>query len=122
MSLEEADKLLKDAGLTAKTLGTEEYVTAQIPPAGQSVPGDSQVLLYFGDDPEQRYAAVPDFTGMTRQQASDAAGLLGLYILVSGNSGTEANITVTSQSVPADTQVPVGTTIQLEFADTRAAD
>ena len=122
LSLEEADKLLKDAGLTAKTLGTEEYVTAQIPPAGQSVPGDSQVLLYFGDDPEQRYAAVPDFTGMTRQQASDAAGLLGLYILVSGNSGTEANITVTSQSVPADTQVPVGTTIQLEFADTRAAD
>jgi hypothetical protein len=59
---------------------------------------------------------------MNRQQASDAAGKLGLYILVSGNSGTEANIIATAQSVAKDTQVPVGTTIRLEFADTRVAD
>ena len=59
---------------------------------------------------------------MNRQQASDAAGSVGLYVLISGNSSTQPNVTVTEQSVPKDTQVPVGTTVQLKFADTRAAD
>ena len=63
---------------------------------------------------------MPDFAGMNRQQASDAAGLLGLYILVTGNNGMEA--IVTGQSTPKDTEVPVGTTIKLEFTDTKAAD
>ena len=118
----EAQKLLKGVGLTAQIQGDGDVVTGQIPAAGQSVPGDSQVLLYFGEVPEERYTAVPDFTGMNRQQASDAAGGVGLYILVAGNSSTQPNVTVTAQSVPKDTQVPVGTTIRLEFADTHAAD
>ena len=122
LSREETQKWLKNAGLTAQTVGDGDVVTGQIPAVGQSVPGDSQILLYFGEVPEERYVAVPDFTGMNRQQASDAAGSAGLYILVSGNSDTQPSVTVTSQSVPKDTQVPVGTTIQLEFADTHAAD
>ena len=84
------------------------------------MPGNSQVLLYLGEEPENRLVAVPDFTGMTRQQASDAAGVLGLYILPTGNAAMDA--VVTAQSEPKDTQVPVGTTIKLEFTDTKAAD
>ena len=122
MTQKEAEKYLKENGLTARTEGTSETVTAQIPAAGQSVPGGSQVLLYFGEEPEQRQVTVPDFTGMNRQQASDAALALGLYILVSGNSSVEPNVTVTAQSVPKNTQVPVGTTIRLEFADTKIPD
>ena len=78
------------------------------------------MLLYMGDEPEVRMATLPDFTGMTRQQASDAAGLLGVYILVAGNDAMDA--VVTNQSEPKDTQVPVGTTIRLTFADIKAAD
>ena len=122
LSSKDAQLWLKENGLSAQCLGTEETVTGQIPAAGQSIPGNSEVLLYFGETPEGRQVAVPDFTGMNRQQASDAAGKLGLYILVSGNSGTEANIIATAQSVAKDTQVLVGTTIRLEFADTRVAD
>ena len=122
MTLREAEKYLKENGLSAKTAGMEETVTAQIPAAGQSVPGGSQVLLYFGEKPDQRQVAVPDFTGMNRQQASDAALSLGLYILVSGNSAIDPNVIVTAQSVPKNTQVPVGTTIRLEFADTKIPD
>ena len=122
LSSKDAQLWLKENGLSAQCLGTEETVTGQIPAAGQSIPGSSEVLLYFGETPEGRQVAVPDFTGMNRQQASDAAGKLGLYILVSGNSGTEANIIASAQSVAKDTQVPVGTTIRLEFADTRVAD
>ena len=120
LTLTEAQKILKEQGLSAEVIGTGETVTAQIPGAGNIVPGNSQVLLYLGQEPEIRLVTVPDFTGMTRQQASDAAGVLGLYILVTGNSSLDA--VVTAQSHEKDTQVPVGTTIKLEFTDTKAAD
>ena len=120
LTLKEAEKQVKSLGLTCQTVGTGETVSAQIPMAGQIVPGNSQVLLYLGEIPEERTVAVPDFIGMTRQQASDAAGLLGLHILVTGNDAAGAVVTAQSQS--KDTQVPVGTTIKLEFADIKAAD
>ena len=120
LTLKEAEEQLKALGLTAQTVGSGDTVTAQIPAPGCIVPGNSQVLLYMGDVPEERTVAVPDFTGMTRQQASDAAGLLGLHILVAGNRDMQA--VVTAQSQPKDTQVPVGTTITLQFADLKAPD
>ena len=120
LSLKEAQTLLKSQGITAEIIGTGDTVTAQLPTPGNVVPGNSQLLLYFGEPPDTRMVAVPDFTGMTRGQASDAAGKLGLYILVSGNDSLSA--VVTAQNYVINTQVPVGTTIKLEFADTKAAD
>ena len=65
---------------------------------------------------------VPDFVGMTRQQASDSAGLLGLYILVKGNNAVSPEVTARSQSVPAGSRVGTGTTITLEFANIQSAN
>ena len=118
----EAESKLKGIGLTAEFSGSGETVTGQIPSPGQSVPGGSQILLYLGEEPEQRTVQVPDFTGMHRQQASDAAGKLGLYILVTGNQEVSPKVTVTAQNYPKDTSVPVGTTITLEFTDITAKD
>ena len=118
----DAERKLKGNGLTAKLLGDGETVTGQIPAAGQTVPGGSQVLLYLGQEVPERTVAVPDFTGMNRQQASDAAGALGLYILVTGNGSVSPGVTVSAQSVAKETLVPVGTTITLEFTDTTARD
>ena len=118
----EAERKLKSAGLKAKFSGTGETVTGQIPAPGQTVPGGSEILVYLGQPPEERTVAVPDFSGMNRQQASDAAGQLGLYILVTGNADLSPSVTVTAQSVRKDTQVPAGTTITLEFTDTTARD
>ena len=122
LTAEQAQKLLKEQGLTATAVGGGEAVTAQIPAPGECVPGDSQVILYFGEDPAERLVTVPDFTGMNRQQASDTAGSLGLYILVCGNDSLSYDVVVTAQSEAKDTQVPVGTTIRLEFADIGAHD
>ena len=122
MTSGEAAKVLRTQGITAKFVGTGETVTAQIPAAGQTVPGGSQVLLYLGEEAPEILAEVPDFTGMNRQQASDAAGALGLYILVTGNSEISTAVTVTAQSVAAGTTVPTGTTIILTFTDTSARD
>ena len=117
---EEAEKRL--TGLNVKFSGTGETVTDQIPGPGETVPGGSQVLLCLGENAPEEQVAVPDFTGMNRQQASDTAGLLGLYILVTGNTDISPAVTVTAQSEPAQTLIPRGTTITLEFTDTAAAD
>ncbi|MBP3478161.1 MAG: PASTA domain-containing protein [Oscillospiraceae bacterium] len=122
MTAKEAQKVLEEQTLTAVLSGSGETVTAQIPAAGQSLPGGSQVLLYLGEEPSEAMVTVPDFLGMTRQQASDAAGALGLYILPKGNLDISPGVTATIQSVAAGTQVSPGTTIQLEFTDTKAAD
>ena len=118
----DAASKLKRMGLTAQFVGTGETVTAQIPEPGQVVPGGSQVLLYLGQTPAEETVEVPDFAGMNRQQASDAAGKLGLYVLVTGNDEVSMQVIVTAQSVPKGEKVPVGTTITLEFTDTAARD
>lgn len=117
----EVKALLKEQGLTALIQGDGDTVTGQIPSPGQTVPGDSQVILYFGQEATQRKVEVPDFTGMNRQQAADAAGAAGLYILVKGNDALESYVIVTAQSVPKNTEVDEGTTIELTFTDTRTS-
>ena len=118
----DAVRKLEESGFKAKLQGTGETVREQIPSPGQRIPGGSEVLLSLGEGQEQRMVKVPDFTGMHRQQAAEAAGELGLYFLVSGNGELSPQVTVISQSVPKDTEVPVGTTITLEFTDRLARD
>ena len=122
LSPKDAEKLLKSQSLTARTIGIGEMVTGQIPAVGQTVPGMSEVLLYLGEKVPETMVEVPDFSGMNRAQATEAAGELGLYILATGSSETSPNIVATRQDIPAGTQVPSGTTIQLQFTDTGARD
>ena len=122
MTVTEVQKILKKQSISAKIVGSGNTITGQLPAAGELVPGGSEILLYCGEESEPRMVTVPDFKGMTRQQASDLAGSLGLYILVSGNDGISPKITVTEQSIPPGETVSVGTTIQLEFADLSVSD
>ena len=97
-------------------------MTAQIPAPGEAVPGGSQVLLYLGEMPEQTLVKVPDFSGMNRAQATDAAGKLGLFILASGNTEISPHVTVAAQDIPSGTEVPLGSTITLHFTDNTSRD
>ena len=118
----EAEKRLKKQNLSAKTVGAGETVVNQLPAPRESVPGGSQVLLYLDGSPEGEEVTVPDFTGMHRQQASDTALSMGLYIMVTGNGEVSPNVTVAAQSIPANTKVSPGTTVILEFTDTKVRD
>ena len=118
----DAERKLKESGISAKFSGTGETVTGQLPAPGQKVSSGSELLLYLGQEPEEVPVKVPDFSGLHRQQASDTAGALGLYILARGNTDFSPGVTVTAQSLPAGTEVPSGTAITLEFTDTTARD
>ena len=122
MTAADAQKLLQQQGLKAVLQGTGETVTSQIPQPGTVVAGDSEVILYFGDPPALPMTKVPDFAGMNRQQASDAAGAAGLSILVRGNQSLQPQVVVTSQSEPSGADLPVGSTVELEFTDIQATD
>lgn len=122
MTRGEAEDYLKQLSLTANFSGSGETVTGQIPAAGETIPGGSQMHIYFGEAAPETIVTVPDFTGMNRAQAAAAAGELGLYVLYTGNDGNTAAVVVTSQKIPAGTEVSTGTTIQLEFTDTGARD
>ena len=122
LSVKEANTLLKKQGITALFQGTDEKITGQIPAAGQSIPGDSQIILYFGDAQAATYTEVPNFIGMNRSQAQAAAGKAGLYILISGNMSLDPSVVATTQSESKGTKVLRGTTITLTFADINARD
>jgi stage V sporulation protein D (sporulation-specific penicillin-binding protein) len=69
----DAARKLKESGIMGKFSGNGETVTAQLPAAGQTVPSGSEILLYLGQEPEESEVEVPDFSGLHRQQAAEAA-------------------------------------------------
>ena len=119
---EEAEKILKKQNISAKRIGNGDTVTGQLPEPGKSVPGGSEVILYLGEMQEEQTAQVPNFIGMNRQQANDAALSSGLYILVTGNPEISPDVTVTAQSELPDTSLPRGSTVTLEFTNTKVRD
>lgn len=121
MTAQQVKQTLKELEIVAQLQGEGETVTEQIPGAGQVTTGNTQMLVYFGQKPENTMVEVPDFMGMTRQQASDAAGLLGLNILVTGNDAVSPDVVVTAQSDPKGTMLPAGSTVTLQFTDIKAA-
>ena len=122
MEKKQVEKTLHELGLSCMMQGTEEFVTQQLPAPGQTVPAGSQLMVYFGSVKTPQPVTVPDFRGMTRQQAFDAAGLLGLYILVTGNDGICPTVVVTTQSVMPGTLLEPGSTVTLQFTDTKTTD
>ena len=121
MTPEQVQEELAALGLEAEFSGEGQQVTGQIPAAGQSVPGNGQVLLYLGET-QMQMVTVPDFVGLDRQRAEEAAEELGLNILITGNGSYEETVQVVKQSVPPGTETELGTTIQLELIDIQARD
>ena len=120
MTVREAEEKIAAIGLEAKTVGEGDTVSGQVPAPGQIVPGGVRVLLYLQEGPEFRTVAVPDFLDMDRREAEAAAGELGLFVLVTGNTEVSPSVTVTAQSLPPGTSVISGSSITLEFKDTAA--
>ena len=122
LTLKEARALVKEQKLTVTSLGEGETITAQLPAAGEPVLPGSEVLVYLADADGERMVTVPDFTGMNRQQASQAAGKLGLFVNATGNQEESPQVTVCGQKESAGTELPVGSAVTLQFADSTARD
>ncbi len=122
MTEAEAAAALSEKSFTYRKVGEGAKVMGQIPAAHSSIPGKSEVILYFSQEAPDKTVEVPDFLGMTLVSANYQALDHGLYMLVTGVNQDAYNVTATYQNPAPGTQVPLGTTITVEFTDYTAAD
>ena len=118
----EAEALLKEKSLTYRAVGEGERVTAQIPATGAEVPGNSEIVLYFDAEVSQEPVVLPDFYGMTPDAAYATARDCGVYLQSRGSDKVSGYIFATYQSIAAGTEVPRGTTINVEFTNNSVQD
>ena len=119
----EAEAELKKLGLSYRTVGEGTAITDQIPAAGTTIPGGSEVVLYLGEEKPTDPVTVPDLTGKSLDSARSALAEVGLYLRANGISSYYNNKTVAaSQSVVGGNQVERGTVIEVSFVDTSIPD
>lgn len=118
----EAATILENSYLNYRIIGDGDKIVGQIPAVGKAVPGHSTVLLYTDDSMPTNTVIVPDLMGMTVAQATKALNDLGLYLQAKGTDSTAWHVIVTSQDLAAGTEVALGTTVTVLFADTTAMD
>ena len=122
MTEAEAAKVLGDNYLEYRIIGSGSKIVSQIPSAGRDVPGYSTVLLYTDDSMPTEKAVVPDLKGKTVAEATKAMNDAGLYLQAKGTDQEAWHVVVTSQDIAAGTEVDLGTTVTVIFADTTAMD
>ena len=111
-----AKSLLTDRGIRCRTVGTGNMVTAQVPAAGVSIPGSSNVILYLGDETPAEEVEVPDVRGLTISAAKEKLENLGLFLRSTGvSSSVSADVTADSQSIEPGTMVSPGTVVEVRF-------
>ena len=122
LTLQEAKELLQEKNLSYRTQGDQETVTDQVPAAGATIPGSSEMVLYLGQEQDNGSVTVPDVTGKDAETANSILTQAGLYMKVIGATGGESTIAAVAQQPQAGEHVPAGTVIEVEFSDLSARD
>jgi len=116
-SLYEAAKLIEEAGLRFRTIGSGETVTNQLPAAGSALASDTQVILYLDAEISADTEQLPELSGMSYEEARDTLSYYGLYIS-SRSSVTDAKTQIVySQSLPAGTELEHGSIVEVSLVD-----
>ena len=111
---EASDKLHAD-GFTVKVKGDGDTVLSQIPSGGQSVPQKGAIILFTSEESKDETVEMPDFLGLTVNEATNHALSLGINIKIAGNSLMTSELLAYEQSIEAGTPVPLGTTVTVHF-------
>ncbi len=122
--LDYAESVLKQNNLTYRVVGEGDVITGQIPAAGATIPGGSQVVLYMGEEPvPTEQVEVPNVEGMSPEDAKAALSNVGLYLRATG--AVEYYVSTnkgTGQSIEAGTMVDLGTVVEVRFVDNSIAE
>ena len=119
MVAEDAEQTLKDMGLrvTKKPMVDATVAPGAViytqPAAGETVTGDSMVIVYVGRQEKDKYSNVPSLTGKTLDVARNEIKNLNLSIRVVEQASEQPEGTVLSQSPAAGSQVRITSAITL---------
>ena len=123
MTEDEAAALLSGKSITYRTVGQGSTVSDQLPNPGAEVPGNSEIILYFGNAVKTtEQVEVPDFVGYGIADVDYLATNAGLYIQAKGTDHRDEYVTVAYQDIEPGTMVDRGTTITVEFTTGGASD
>ena len=114
-SISDAKSTLDGLGIDCKVIGNGIEVVAQSPQTGSSVAKGGCVYLYTEKGSTAEYTTVPDVLYVSPEVANESITYCRLNYVAKGASVRNSNAVVNSQSPPAGTQVPIGTTVELEF-------
>lgn len=115
---EDAVKLLREAGLSAKIEGTGGIVTGQLPGRGTVVASGTTVILYTGEIAEPEEETVPELTGLTYAEARNALFARGLFLRSDSTILADSDtVRVVFQSVPAGEAVRGGSVIEVSIVN-----
>lgn len=113
-SLEDAQRIMVEAGLETKIEGEGSWVVNQQPKGGAKFPAGTQVIIYLGTRgggvPSGQEVTMPDLTGMTMREAGQLLGRLGLQLNPEGTG-----VAVQQKTAPG-TKVKSGSTITIIFS------
>ena len=116
-SVADAAARLEKKGLTYRTVGTGDVVTAQVPAAGAAVPGGSAVILYLGGAQPEETGTVPNIVGLSYETAKKRLEEAGFFMHAVGTSTFYSNTSkAESQSVAAGEPAAIGTVVDVQFA------
>ena len=118
-SLDEAKKTLEENNLNFVVVGDDSTVTRQCPSGEDTIPNGGTVYLYT-DDSEKQTVNVPNFNGLTVNEAKDLASSSNLNIQIAGNSMSSGTVVAYRQSEETQAKVEKGTVVTVTFKNTQS--
>ena len=118
-SLDEAKKALEENNLNFVVVGDDSTVTRQCPSGADTIPNGGTVYLYT-DDSEKQTVIVPNFNGLTVNEAKDLASSSNLNIQIAGNSMSSGTVVAYRQSEETQAKVEKGTVVTVTFKNTQS--
>ena len=118
-SLEEAKTEIQQYGLEYTVIGDGDEVTRQCPTSAGTIPSGGTVYVYT-DNSEKKMTTVPDFTGLSVNEAKSLAKTNNLNIEISGNDISSGSVIASRQSDDPGASVEQGTVITVTFKNTES--
>ena len=114
-SVEEAQKIFKEAGFEIRTKGSGKIITDQIPKAHTKLTTGSTIVAYLDGTEISRDITIPNVKNLSASEAAATIVSAGLNARVKGVSGSGTAI-CSAQNPAAGTIVEPGTVVTLDFS------
>ncbi len=117
MTVEEAKKALKEAGLRWHLNGDGDTVTDQLPAAGSVVQKESKVIIYADRTPAQALSPMPEVLGLSYREAAEVLHEYGFF-LRTDSAVTDAGAQIVAhQTISAGRMVVPGTVMSVTLVN-----
>ncbi len=115
LTVPSAKNLLRTSKLEVLVIGNGKTVVSQFPSPGSSIDVSIGRIILYTDGATSETVTVPNLIGMTAKEANEALLSASLNVSLFGVRYARGNEipTVTSQSIPPGTVLPIGSVVQI---------